>query len=210
MLRRLRFAPLAVVIGAVPYLSAATARADLLTASAANCNTQALSQTFAPWSDPSEYFLAPGGDFAAGSQSWSTTGGASVVAGGDGFSLNGNAPSTSSLSLPAGSSATTPAFCVGVTEPDVRLFVRNSGSASSTLQVSVTFETTLGLNMTVPFAVLSAGPAWAPTAPLPIVANLLTLLPHNETPVMLTFAPQGGGGNWQIDDAYVDPTGMGH
>ena len=37
-----------------------------------------------------------------------------------------------------------------------------------------------------------------------IVANLLTLLPNDQTPVAFRFTPMLGG-NWSIDDIQVDP-----
>ena len=38
---------------------------------------------------------------------------------------------------------------------------------------------------------------------MPIVANLLPLLPNGMTPVQFRFSASGGG--FQIDDLYVDP-----
>jgi hypothetical protein len=40
---------------------------------------------------------------------------------------------------------------------------------------------------------------------MPIVANLLPLLPGDHTPVAFRFTPVGLGGDWRIDDLYVDP-----
>jgi hypothetical protein len=39
---------------------------------------------------------------------------------------------------------------------------------------------------------------------MPLVVNLLPLLPGEQTPVRFRFTPQGSA-NWQIDDVYVDP-----
>jgi hypothetical protein len=47
------------------------------------------------------------------------------------------------------------------------------------------------------------GSKWTPTLPLPVIANLLPLLPGDLTPVRFRFTPVGGA--WQIDDVYVDP-----
>jgi hypothetical protein len=48
------------------------------------------------------------------------------------------------------------------------------------------------------------GGGWHPSLPLPVVANLLPLLPNDRTAVAFRFTPLLGG-EWQIDDIYVDP-----
>jgi hypothetical protein len=40
---------------------------------------------------------------------------------------------------------------------------------------------------------------------MPVIANLLPLLPGELTPVRFRFTPVGLGAAWQIDDVYVDP-----
>src|SRR5258708_25046390 len=82
-------------------LVAPSAQADLVDLS--TCNSNALSQPFLPWGDPSSYELAPGGTFA--DSSWTLGGRASLVPGGEPWAVTGT-PSRSSLSLPAASSAT--------------------------------------------------------------------------------------------------------
>jgi hypothetical protein len=192
-------------IAAAMSFATGSAHASLLTVTAQNCGAPQESQVFLPWSDPAQYFLAPDGNFANSTTGWSLSGGAGAVAGGDGYSLGGNAPSTQSLALSDGSSATSPSICVGIGDPTIRFFAKNSGSSSSTLLVSATVDTTLGLNLTLPVADISGTSSWSPSSVVPMVENLLPLLPGNETPITLTFTPLGQGGNWQVDDVYVDP-----
>ena len=187
------------------FVVTGSAQASLLTATGTNCGTPELSQAFLQWGDFSAYFLAPDGNFANSTASWSLSGGAAAVAGGDGYSLGGAAPSPESLTLPTGSSATTPAICVGIAEPTMRFFARNTGSPTSGLLVSVTVVTSLGSDVTLPVADIAATGTWNPTPVEPLIANLLPLLPGNMTPITLSFTPVGQGGNWQIDDVYVDP-----
>jgi hypothetical protein len=40
---------------------------------------------------------------------------------------------------------------------------------------------------------------------MPILANLLAVLPGGRTPVAFRFTPGGAGSEWMIDDVYVDP-----
>jgi hypothetical protein len=183
---------------------AAPAHAGLLVTTATDCDAPAISQAFAPWGDGSEYKLVQGGDFESGTDGWTLSGGARVVSG-DASSKVGAADDAKSLSLPAGSSATTPPVCVGINEPTLRFFARKNSGLLSTMVVTVQVQTSLGVWVTLPLGV-DLGGAWHPTAPMLVLANLLPLLPPDQTQVRFTFAPLLGG-NWQIDDVYVDPRG---
>jgi hypothetical protein len=178
---------------------ASPAQAGVLVSSAPDCNSESLSQPFLRWVDPLSYTLVPGGDFEAGSPAWTLRGGAAVKAGNEPYYLNG-AGDSSSLGLPAGGSATSAAVCVGIDHPVLRLMAR--GPLLSTLKVDVLFETSTGAVLSAPIGVVTGG-AWAPTLPMTVVANLLPLLPGDNTAVAFRFTPVGG--SWQIDDVYVDP-----
>lgn len=181
------------------------AHAGLLVSSAADCPTQSLSQPFLPWADPAQYTLAPGGNFETGAAGWMLSGGAQVVSGNESFQVGGSSDANS-LALPAGSSATSPSMCVGIQNPDLRFFALNTGDPTSTLSVSVIYETSLGGETSTQIGAFTAGGAWQPTVQDPILVNLLPVFPNGQTPVAFTFTPQGQG-NWQIDDVYVDPWG---
>ena len=191
-------------IVAVLVLAPAAAQAGPLVASAPNCDEQVLAQPFLPWVDPAHYTLAPNGGFEQGSSSWSLSGDASVGSGNESYYVRDSGDSRS-LKLPAGSSATSDTICVGIEHPTLRLFARNTGSALSTLRVDVLFEDAAGNVNSAPIGVLTAGQSWQPTAVMPLVVNLLPLLPGERTPVAFEFTPQDAGGNWRIDDVYVDP-----
>ena len=66
------------------------------------------------------------------------------------------------------------------------------------------FEDAAGHVCSLPVGLLTGTPGWQPTAPMPVVANLLPLLPDGQTPVAFRFTPLGDG-EWSIDDTYVDP-----
>jgi hypothetical protein len=176
----------------------------VLVSSAPSCPSESLSQPFLPWADPASYTLAPGGSFESGSPSWSLSGAAGVAAGNEAFSVTA-AGDSSSLALPDGSSATSPSVCVGIDHPTLRLFARNGGSPLSTLTVEVLWEDALGGVHSTQVASVVSGSSWQPTDQIPIAVNLLPLLPGNDTAVAFRFTPQGTGGDWHIDDVYVDP-----
>lgn len=171
-----------------------SAQAGVLTTSATDCGNPELTQPFKPWLDHAYYKAV--GTFEDGTPGWKLTGGAKVVSGG---ALSNGA----SLSLPAGSTATTPPVCVGLDEPTLRYFARKNSGLLSTLTVSVQVQLQLGVWVTLPMSV-DLGGAWHPSLPSPVVANLLPLLPNDKTAVRFVFAPLLGGA-WQVDDVYVDP-----
>src|ERR671933_1014811 len=120
----------------------------------AACPSSSYEQPFAPWLDFASYVLAPNGALESAAAGWSLDGGAAVADGNDRFYVHGEGD-TSSLSLPSGSTATTSPMCVDAWSPDLRFFVRNTGSLLSTLKVEVLFTDALGQSRALPVAVLA-------------------------------------------------------
>jgi hypothetical protein len=159
------------------------------------CAGQTYEQPFLPWVDPASYVLAPGGSLEGGAGGWTLSGGAAVVSGNEPFHIHGSGE-TSSLSLPAGSRATTSQMCATLLHPDLRFVARNTGSPLSLLMVEILFPGPFGNSMALP------------TAPLPFAVNALAVASaQGSIPIAFRFTPLGHGGNWQIDDVYVDPYG---
>jgi hypothetical protein len=178
---------------------AAPAHAGLLTTSAVDCNDGALTQPFQAWGDNASYKNVA--TFENGTAGWTLTGSAHVVSGNEPSHVNDDGDSKS-LSLPAGSTATTPPVCVGLAEPTLRFFAKRDSGLLSSVVVSVQVQTSLGLWVALPLGV-DLGGAWHPSGKMLILANLLPLLPPDRTAVRFTFAPLLG--SYQIDDVYVDP-----
>ncbi len=198
-----RIGSTAVVAVAVLSVTAASANAGPLVSSAPSCDDQPLSQPFAPWLDFAQYTPLPGGDFERRAAGWSLAGGSAVAAGNEPYRVAGE-HDASSLTVPAGGSATSATICVGIEHPTIRFFAkRNSGGALSTMRVDVLFENNLGVVNSLPIGVMSATSSWQPTAPMPVLASLLPLLPGEHTPVAFRFTSLDG--NWSIDDIQVDP-----
>jgi hypothetical protein len=191
------------ILGVVAaFVIVPSAHAGPLVAAAPDCGDQVSENPFRPWADPMDYVLVPNG-IAEGGRHWDLDGAAAVESGNERFYVHGR-DEERSIALPAGSSATTGAICVGIEHPTLRFFARNRGSALSVLLVEVLFEDAWGRVRSLPIGALSAGREWAPTLPLPIVVNLLPLLPGQRTAVAFRFTPYGGG-DWNLDDVYVDP-----
>jgi hypothetical protein len=167
------------------------------------------SKAFAPWNDFAYYAYAPNGGFESGSNGWSLSGGARVVVGNESFYIHGKGERYS-LSLPAGSSATSPPMCISLFSSKMRFFTANQGSASSRLKVQVIYRggvggllslvtKTLGLS---DFGYITAGRAWQPSPPIGMLSGTLPLL---TTSVQFRFVPADSSGAWVIDDVYLDP-----
>ncbi len=160
---------------------ATPANAGVLTKSATGCADPELTQPFKPWHDSSYYKLVDAGTFEAGTAGWTLTGGAKVVSGNATQKVSGAADSQS-LSLPSGSSATTPPVCVGLDEPTLRYFARKNSGLLSTLVVQVQVQLQLGVWVTLPIGV-DLGGAWHPSLPH---------LVHRQPAPAVPAGPDGG------------------
>jgi hypothetical protein len=102
------------------------------------CVDPVVAAHLSPFGDKRDYFVAPGGDFEGATAGWQFDGGAKVVGGNEPFGVLGNG--ASSLQLPAGSSATSPVFCVDLNYPTFRfLAVQQQLAADAGLQVDVIY-----------------------------------------------------------------------
>jgi hypothetical protein len=181
--------------------AAPAAHAGLLSLNTGACG-QVESQPFAQFGDYNTYVSVPGGSFEPGSPSWLLSGGAHVAAGNESFGRGAN-----SLSLPAGSSATSPAACTGLDHPSARLFVRNTGSSTSRLNVYATYRLLLGIPYTISLGQLTGSSHWAPSTPLQmgLLNNVLGSATLSTSTITFTFVPADSSGQWSIDDVYLDP-----
>ena len=189
----------------VSLLFAASANAGALVNRAPSCDNQLLTKPFLPWADMASYTLAPGGT-AESKGSWTLSRTAAIVAGNEPWNVSSSTDKRH-LALPAGSTATTDAMCVGIDSPTLRFFARPDGAdVRSALAVDVLFETAKGAVMSARIGSIPAAGGWSPSPQFPVMANLLALLPGNHTPVAFRFTPLGSAG-WSVDDVYVDPFG---
>jgi hypothetical protein len=175
-------------------LSVPAAQAGLI--NLGTCPANGVSHPFAPWGDSSSYELAPGGDFESSdytSSPWTLSGGSQVVAGSEKYAATGTL-GTSSLSVPAGASAESPATCVGVAYPTLRFFASGSGTAL----VSVVYN-----GLAIPAGVVTATGDWEPTPVMATDAPLVGLLSGGTANVSILVT--GLTGSVQVDDMFIDP-----
>ena len=188
--RRLLVAgPSTLAIAAAALAAAPSAQADLINLN--TCNTSTLSQPFSRWLDFASYELAPGGSFAG--SSWSLSGGAQIVSGAEPYDAAGS-PSSSSLSLPAGSSAESPATCVTAAYPDVRYFIGGTGVVA----VSVVYN-----GLAIPAGTTVGTGWWAPSLPAVTASAITGALNGGTAQVSLRFTALLG--NPKVSDVFIDP-----
>jgi hypothetical protein len=172
----------------------------------ASCGPRDVSQPFAPWLDTGQYFLMPGGDLES-TAGWTLGGGARLASENEPFYVH-DVSDQRSLELTSGAWARTPSMCADSDEPTMRFFVRNTGSVLSTLAVEARIRMTLlGLTTqtTLPVGVvLGTTQTWQLSLPVMFDLSLNQLL-GGTTTVDFRFSAVGLGGDWQIDDVYVDP-----
>ncbi len=190
---------------AVALVAVPAAQANVLSLLPSSCSGEVNNQVFSQFGDNNWYTAVPGGDFEPGGASWLKSGGAAPVAGNESFNVGGPSDSTS-LSLPDGSSATGPAVCASIYKPTLRFFARNTGSASSRLNVDVYYPGLLGGVRSARVGSITAGSDWNPTGEQQLtVTNLLSTLSLSRTVIAFRFSPADNNGEWRIDDVYVDP-----
>jgi hypothetical protein len=199
---RLRILLPVVLAVAAFVVPAASARPALLGLGGSNCPSSG-TQVFYPWGDQANYYLASNGGFESGSYGWSLSGGSAVVSGNEPFYASGS----HSLSIPSGSTATSPVICIGSSDPYVRLFGADQGGADGGLHVQVIWygllNTVLGIT---DFTTYGPGNGWDALGKLNSTGGGDVLIPLlGSTSARVRFTPLGSGSHWVIDDLYVDP-----
>jgi hypothetical protein len=198
-------APL-ILAAALLVVGAGSAHASLVVVDGANCGDYTYDQVFLPWADPASYTLAPGGNFENNGDRWTLLGASRDTGTNEPWHVGGSSDH-SSLTIPDGATVVSPPMCVGLGEPTLRMFFKQtSGLGLARLRVDVMFDTATGTTLSQSIGWVGAMQTWSPSQPMAIVANLLPLL-GGGTPVAFQFTALGG--DFKIDDVYVDPWSKG-
>lgn len=164
------------------------------------CEGHVLSQPLLGFGDASSYLLAPGSDFESDLSGFAVTGSAAIQDGNESFNVTG-ADDSHSLSLPAGSSVTTPPLCVTRDYPSMRTFVRNETSEGK-LAVQVVYRNAVTGETEIKgvghIDAKDTEGTWTLSKSIPTLAGKL----GTSLSIRLTAK---GKGDWSVDDVLVDP-----
>jgi hypothetical protein len=188
---------------AVLMLAAFTAPASaglLSTGAASECDPDT-GQVFRAWGDDAYYRLVPGGTFE-GDASWSLAGGARVVSGNEPYRLRSG---SHSLSLPAGSTATSPTTCFAFGDWHARFVVRNTGAASGRLEVDILVRNLLGVVSILDGGAVRADGTWDPSPEVSATLTNLGGLLGLTRAVSFRLQAKGSGAKFQVDNVFLDP-----
>jgi hypothetical protein len=169
----------------------------------AACSYSSIGKTFSQWNDPAYYVPAPNGGLESGNKGWTLVG-SNFVSQNESFYLRGSRDDTS-LSIPTGGSATSPAFCVEQGMPTFRFVVRNTGEQSATMKVEAIYLDSTQNNVTKTVGYLTAGYWWGPSAKMSLAIGTASDGGIQTSQVRLRFTPMNGSGKFQIDDVFIDP-----
>jgi hypothetical protein len=147
-------------------------------------------KAFESWGDDADYSLAPGGDLES-TAGWSFKGGAKIVRGNEDLGIQGG---THSLTLPLGSSATSPAFCVDESTPYFR-FAAKPTSAVAGYTAVVIYRDAAGTPTKAQFTASSfqswSPGKWAPSAISPLGVKIPLLNGGKTASVQIQFNSTG-------------------
>jgi hypothetical protein len=192
---------LAAVLLLAAFAAPAPASAGLLSTGTADECDPDISQAFRAWGDSAYYRLAPGGSFDSG-PSWSLAGGARVVSGNEPYRV---VAGTRSLSLPAGSTATSPTMCFAFGDWHARFVVRNTGSTAGQLEVDILVRNLLGVLSVLDGGTVRADGTWDPSPRVTAtISNLGGLLGLTKA-VSFRLKAKGTGAQFQVDNVFLDP-----
>jgi hypothetical protein len=168
------------------------------------CEGHVVSQPLLDFGDASSYLLAPGADFESDLSDFTVNGDAAIQEGNESYDVTG-ADDSHSLSLPAGSSVTTPPLCVTWDYPSMRMFVRNE-TKDGKLGVQVVYRDVLTGKTEVKgvgdIDAKDVGGTWRLSRELPTLAGKL----GTSLSIRLTAKDKGA---WSVDDVLVDPYSRG-
>jgi len=190
-----------VVLATVVVLVAAALSAPVAGASLLGLNNDcgATAQPFAQFGDTRYYTFGQNGGLESGASGW-LLGGAQVASGNETFFSHARTDRYS-LSLPSGSTATTPKMCMGTTATFLRFFMQRDNPAGS-LRVQVILRNLLGSVVgVIDWTNVSGTASWQPGPAILNLDSLLGLL--GVSSVQLKFTAQGGA--YHVDDVWVDP-----
>jgi hypothetical protein len=190
----------AAIASTPPAMADEDPTATTTAASQQECQAPVFSQPFSDLKDNRDYVLAPGGDFSdPDGAGWQLQGGARIVT-----DTAPDGTTGGSLDMPSGSTAVSPVMCVDMTYPTARLWARTLGGDGD-VSFSVAYAgTKTELKPQGVGHVKGDRGRWKLSGDIHIKPELAGKdVGWRRVAFVLTAG--GSGGEFQIDDLYVDP-----
>ena len=171
------------------------------------CTDPQVVSAFASLGDMRDYVLAPGGSFEKkGLEGWQVQK-AKDESGGSGLRFAHKDENKQALKIPAGGSATSPAMCVDLHYPTMRLMAK-AQKYKGQLKVEVIYpDSDNPVFHPVGSVIAGASDKWQASADMPVFPERGGAA-RGMRRVALRFTSVTDGdeaGDWRIDDLYVDP-----
>jgi hypothetical protein len=174
---------------------------------AQSCTAPSVVSAFSRLGDLRDYVLAPGGDFETKAlDGWQVT---KSRQDGDHSNLvvaDADQDNKHSLKIPAGGSAVSPAMCVDLHYPTLRLMAKPE-QGKGQLNVEIAYPDSADPVFRDVGVIAAGKKAWAATADIPVYPERGGSKAGMRR-VALRFTSVAGdteAGDWKIDDVYVDP-----
>ncbi len=184
---------------------AETVHPDTSAAGQATCTAPQLFNPLTAFKDRRDYFVAPAGDFEDPTlPGWQLTGGAGVTSGNSTHAVTG----AKSLSLPPGSSATTPEMCVDLTYPTFRFFATQPAPDTDTeLAIDVIYPALDKNNVREAETIkLKARDGWALSDDIKLEPQRLGKKSGwRKIAIRFRVEPGKKPATYQVDDLLIDP-----
>jgi hypothetical protein len=190
------------------FLALATASVAVLalpaTASADDCPDLPAAPVFAQFGDQADYSLVPGADFESSTAGWSLDD-AGITGGSETYAVGGD-NGKRSLRIDSDGQAISPPICVSARHPSFRLFSRRVSNNWGALTVKLRWTDTSGQTHDTVVGTIGSGVknVWSPS-PSFALATTLPIPTDGSLMARIVFDPEDWGGDYAIDDVYVDP-----
>jgi hypothetical protein len=169
-------------------------------AASAACPSSATAAPFAQFGDSASYSPLQGGNFETDAQGWSLSH-SQVVLGNESYDVAGG---THSLAIEPDGVAVSPAFCIDVSEPSFRFFLRQTSGSWAVLNVILRWTDSSATVHNTTVGSLQTGTSWQPS-PVLALGSTLPVSAQATISARLVFQSEPYGGAWAIDDVYIDP-----
>jgi hypothetical protein len=169
----------------------------------AACASTPISKPFQAFGDSANYSLLSNGAFESGTGGWSLSG-ASVVSGNESYNVRA-ATDSKSLAINARGRVVSPTFCVSSAHPSFRFFAKRTNGTWGVLNVSLRWSLDGGAVNETTVGSVTTGTAWTPTQSFGLAQTLGIWNADQTASVQIILDPEDYGGDWAVDDIYVDP-----